>query len=64
MKETDTATVLRGVADARRLLGQYLAPGPRNATDTVERLLDILDDRDFVAALDRLRRRQVIRLVE
>ena len=63
-KEGDIEAVLVAVAYARRLLGEYIAPGPRSATDTVDRLIDILDDRDFVAALDRLNRRRVIRLVE
>lgn len=49
---------------ARRILGEYIEPGPRNATDTVDRLIDILDDRNLVATLNRLNRRRIIRLVE
>ncbi|SFM03050.1 hypothetical protein SAMN03159423_4927 [Bradyrhizobium sp. NFR13] len=55
---------IKGVEEARTVLSWYLKPGPRNAADTVARLIDILDDRDFVATLDRLNRRKVIRLVE
>jgi hypothetical protein len=50
--------------DARRILGEYIEPGPRDATRTVERLLAILDRNEVVRALDRIKRRRVIRLVE
>jgi hypothetical protein len=64
MNNPDQDTVIRAVEDARRVLGEYIAPGPRDATRTVERLLAILDRNDVVHALDRIRRRRVIRLVE
>ena len=48
----------------RRILGEYIEPGPRDATRTVERLLAVLDRNDVVHALDRIKRRRVIRLVE
>lgn len=60
----DIDHLIRSVTAARTLLSQYIEPGPRSAVDTVDRLIDILDDRDFVATLDRLNRRRVIRLVE
>jgi hypothetical protein len=63
-KEADIEKVLSAVQAARLLIGQYIEPGPRDAIDTVDRLVDVLDDREFVAALDRLNRRRVIRLVE
>jgi hypothetical protein len=63
-KESDIGEVLAAVELARRILGEYIAPGPRNATDTVDRLIDILDDRNLVAVLDRVNRRRIIRLVE
>ena len=57
-------TVLRALEDARRILGEYIEPGPRDATRTVERLLTLLDRNDVVHALDRMKRRKVLRLVE
>ncbi|MGM5033542.1 hypothetical protein [Tardiphaga sp. 803_E3_N1_3] len=63
-ERADIEHLIRGVTAARALLSQYIEPGPRSAVDTVDRLIDILDDRDFVATLDRLNRRKVIRLVE
>jgi hypothetical protein len=64
MNSPDQETVLRALEDARRILGEYIEPGPRDATRTVERLLAVLDRKDVVHALDRIKRRRVIRLVE
>ena len=72
MNNTDQETVLRAMEDARRILGEYIAPGPRDATRTVHRLIAVLDrdliavlDRDdVVLALDRMKRRRTLRLVE
>jgi hypothetical protein len=39
MNNPDHDTLVRAIDDARRILDEYLEPGPRNATRTVERLL-------------------------
>lgn len=64
MTNPDQETVLRAVKDARRILGEYLAPGPRDARQTVERLLAVLDRDEVVHALHRMNRRRMLRLVE
>jgi hypothetical protein len=64
MNNPDQETLIRPVEDARRILGEYIEPGPRDATRTVERLLAVLDRNDVVRALDRMKRRRVIRLVD
>ena len=64
MNNPDQDTLIRAVEDARRILGEYIEPGPRDATRTVERLLAVLDRNDVLHALDRIKRRKVIRLVE
>jgi hypothetical protein len=64
VKTDDLQTVLTAVELALRILGEYIQPGSRDATITVKRLLDTLDDRDVEKALDHLRRRQIIRLVD
>jgi hypothetical protein len=64
MNNPDQDTLIRTVEDARRILGEYIDPGPRDATRTVERLLAILDKNEVVHALDRIKRRRVMRLVE
>jgi hypothetical protein len=60
MNNPDQDTIIRAVEDARRILGEYRG----DATRTVERLLAVLDRSDVVHALDRIKRRKVIRLVE
>ena len=65
MNNPDQDTLVRAVEDARRILGEYIEPGrPRDAARTVERLLAVLDRNDVIHALDRIKRRRVIRLVE
>ena len=64
MNNPDQDTLIRAVEDARRILGEYIEPGPRDATRTVEHLLAVLDRNDVVHALDRMKRRRVIRLAE
>ena len=63
MNNPDQETLMRAVEDARRILGEYIEPGPRDATRTVERLLAVLDKGDVVHALDRMNRRRVIRQI-
>jgi hypothetical protein len=64
MNNTDQETVLRAVEDARRILGDYNAPRPLDATQTVHRLIAVLDRDELVHALDRMKRRRTLRLVE
>ena len=64
MNTPDEDTVLKATEDARRILSEYIAPGPRDATQTVHRLLAVLDREEVVRALDRMKRRRTMRLVE
>jgi hypothetical protein len=64
MSNPDQETLLRAIEDARRILGEYLEPGQRDPAQTVARLVAVLDKSDVVHALDRMKRRRVIRLVE
>ena len=64
MNNPDQETLIRAIEDARRILSEYIEPGRRDATRTVERLLAVLDRKDVVHALDRVKRRRAIRLVE
>jgi hypothetical protein len=64
MRNPDQETLIRAVEDARRILGDYIEVGPRDPTRTVENLLAVLDRNDVVYALDRIKRRRAIRLVE
>ncbi|OCK59446.1 hypothetical protein [Bradyrhizobium sp. LMTR 3] len=64
MNTPDQDIILRAMEDVRRILGEYIAPGPRDATATVHRLIAVLDRDDVVQALDRMKRRRTMRLVE
>ena len=64
MNSPDHDMLIRAIEDARRILGEYIEPGPRDPARTVERLLAVLDRNDVVHALDRITRRRVTRLVE
>jgi hypothetical protein len=62
MNNPDQETLLRAVEDARRILGEYIERGQRDATRTVERLRAVLDKNDVVHTLDRMKQRRVLRL--
>jgi hypothetical protein len=64
MNSPDQDTLVRAVEDARRILGEYIEPGPRDATQTVARLLAVLDRDDLMHVLDRMNRRRAIHLVK
>lgn len=64
MSTPDQGTLVRAIEDARRILGEYIEPGPRDAARTVQSLLAVLDGNDVLHALDRIKRRRVLRLVE
>jgi hypothetical protein len=64
MNNPGQETLMRAIEDARRILGEYIEPGLRDPTQTVERLLAILDKTNVVHALDRMNRCRVIRLGE
>ena len=64
MKSPDQDVLIRATEDARRILREFIDPGPHDAMRTVERLLAVLDKPELAHALDRMNRRRVIRLVE
>jgi hypothetical protein len=64
MNNPDQDTLIRAVEDARRILGEYIEPGSRDPTRAVHRLFAVLDRDEVLHALDRLKRRRAIRLVE
>jgi hypothetical protein len=60
----DQDTLLRAVEDARRILGEYVELGRRDATHTLQQLLAVLDKEDVVHALNRIKRQRVLRLLD
>jgi len=43
--------VLHAVKSAQDILARYVEPGPRNAEETINALLDVLDDEEVVQAV-------------
>jgi hypothetical protein len=64
MTNPDQETVLRAVEDARRILGEYIGPGPGDATLRLDPLIAVLDRHDFIHARDRMKRRRILQLLE
>jgi hypothetical protein len=55
---TDREVVIQAIEEAQRILAEYIGPGTRGAVATVKALLDVLDvldRREVVAALNRLK---------
>jgi hypothetical protein len=52
---TDREVVIQAIEEAQRILAEYIEPGRRDAVATVKALLDVLDRREVVAALNRLK---------
>lgn len=63
-QQSDIGLLVIALGDSREILGRYIEPGDRDAIMTVNQLLEILDDNNVVAALDRLAKRRALRLVE
>jgi hypothetical protein len=50
----DIDLVEKTITEAQAVLHAYLQHGPRNAEQSMERLIEILDREDLAAALERL----------
>jgi hypothetical protein len=65
MKRTDYRTCVDAIREARRILGRYIEPAqPRDAAATINRIMEVLDNDDIDAALNRIDGRDHFRLVE
>jgi hypothetical protein len=62
MLSPDQHTLVRAIEDARRILGEHVGAGRRDATLTVQRLLVVLDRADLVHALHRVSHHSHMRL--
>jgi hypothetical protein len=51
----DIDVIIKARDEVEELLHAYMQPGPRNAEESMQRLIAILDRQDLVAALERLR---------
>jgi hypothetical protein len=61
---TDQERVLSTLRLAGEIIGEYLEPGPRDAEQTLSRLIAVLDNQDLARALDRLEKGHGLRVVK
>jgi hypothetical protein len=50
----DQERILYAIREAQLILAQYTEPGPRDADETINQLLAVLDHNDVVESVDRL----------
>jgi hypothetical protein len=51
MKDQDR--INKAVTSAQKVLGEYIEPGPRDCEETINKLLDVLDDQQVADAVER-----------
>jgi len=51
---TDQERIIIALRDATEIIGDYLEPGPRDAEETIDRLIAVLDTQELAAALERV----------
>ena len=51
---TDQECIIIALRDATEIIGDYLEPGPRDAEETINRLIAVLDTQEPAAALERV----------
>jgi hypothetical protein len=61
---TDLELALQAVSKAQRIIEEYLEPRPHDHERLLDRLLEILDQNDVVAAVSRLQRSSDMRLAK
>jgi hypothetical protein len=61
---TDQELLISTLRKAGQILGDYLAPGPHDADETITRLLAVLDTQEVAGALDRLEKGHGLRVVK
>ena len=51
---TDQALLISTLCGAGRIIGEYIEPGPRDAEQTLARLIAVLETQDLARAIERL----------
>ena len=65
MHISDQDIVLKALEDARRILSQHSAQGPlKDAKHTIDRLLAVLDRDEVDQALNRMKKRRTLRIMQ
>jgi hypothetical protein len=61
---TDQELCISTLRKAGRIIGEYIEPGPRNAEQTLTRLIAVLETQDLAHAIERLEKGHGLRVVK
>jgi len=61
---TDQALHISTLRKAGRIIGEYIEPGPRDAQQTLSRLIAVLETHDLARAIERLEKCHGLRVVK
>jgi hypothetical protein len=61
---TDQELLISALREAGQILCEYLEPGPRDADETITRLIAVLDTQDLALAVERLEKGYGLRVVK
>jgi hypothetical protein len=61
---TDQELLISTIRKAGQITGEYIESGPRDAEQTLSRLIAVLDNQDLWRALDRLEKGHGLRVVK
>jgi hypothetical protein len=64
MTNKDQALLISTLRAASRIIGEHLEPGPRDAEQTLGRLIAVLDTQELAGAIDRLEKSHGLRVVK
>jgi hypothetical protein len=58
---TDQEVLISTLREARRIIGEYIEPGPRKAHQILTRLIAVLDRQDVADAIEKLEKGHEVR---
>jgi hypothetical protein len=61
---TDQELLISTLRDAGRIIGENIEPGPRDAEQTLSRLIAVLDSQDLARAIERLEKGHGLQVVK
>jgi hypothetical protein len=61
---TDQEVLISTIRKAGEIIGEYIEPGPRDAEQTLSRLIAVLDTQDLALAVERLEKGHGLRVVK
>jgi len=61
---TDQELLISTLREADQIIGEYIEPGPRDAEQTLSRLIAVLETQDLARAVERLEKGHGLRVVK